>query len=106
VEARNHADALLHSSEKSLADFGDKVSAADKGAIETAIADLKAVKDGDDAEAIEAKTKALAEASMKLGEAMYAAQQGGGAGAEGEDHADDGVVDAEFEEVDEAKKGS
>jgi molecular chaperone DnaK len=106
VEARNHADALLHSSEKSLVDFGDKVSAADKGAIETAIADLKAVKDGDDVEAIEAKTKALAEASMKLGEAMYAAQQGGGAGAEGEEHADDGVVDAEFEEVDEAKKGS
>jgi molecular chaperone DnaK len=110
VEARNHADSLIHSTEKSVAEFGDKVSPADKTAIETALADLKAVKDGDDAEAIEAKTKALMEASMKLGEAMYAAQQaaGGADGAEGhkDAHADDGVVDAEFEEVDDSKKSA
>jgi len=111
VEARNHADSLIHSTEKSVAEFGDKVSPADKAAIETALADLKAVKDGDDAEAIEAKTKTLMEASMKLGEAMYAAQQAAG-GAEGADaghkdgHGDDGVVDAEFEEVDDGKKSA
>ena len=105
VEARNHADALIHSTEKSLAEHGDKVAAPEKAAIETALADLKAVKDGDDADAIEAKTRTLAEASMKLGEAMYAAQQGAGAGADDESHKDDGVVDAEFEEVEDDKKG-
>jgi len=111
VEARNHADSLIHSTEKSVAEFGDKVSPADKTAIETALADLKAVKDGDDAEAIEAKTKALMDASMKLGEAMYAAQQAAG-GAEGageghkDAHGDDGVVDAEFEDVDDGKKSA
>ena len=111
VEARNHADSLIHSTEKSVAEFGDKVSPADKAAIETALADLKAVKDGDDAEAIEARTKTLMEASMKLGEAMYAAQQAAG-GADGADaahkdgHGDDGVVDAEFEEVDDGKKSA
>ncbi len=102
VEARNHADALLHSSEKSVAEFGDKVAPADKAAIEAAIADLKTARDGDDPEAIEAKTRTLAEASMKLGEAMYQAQQGH---AEGEAPKEDGVVDAEFEEVDSANKG-
>ncbi len=105
VEARNHADSLIHSTEKSVAEYGDKVSAADKAAIEAAVADLKTVKDGDDAEAIEAKTKTLMEASMKLGEAMYAAQQGGGE-AHAEGHKDDGVVDAEFEEVDDSKKSA
>ena len=107
VEARNHADSLIHSTEKSVAEFGDKVSPADKAAIETALADLKAVKDGDDADDIEAKTKTLMDASMKLGEAMYAAQQaaGGAEGAEAE-HKDDGVVDAEFEEVDDGKKSA
>jgi len=105
VEARNHAEALIHSTEKSMAEHGDKVGAPEKAAIETALADLKAVKDGEDAEAIEAKTRTLAEASMKLGEAMYAAQQGD-AGADGEAHKDDGVVDAEFEEVDDSKKGA
>jgi len=105
VEARNHADSLIHSTEKSVAEYGDKVSAADKAAIEAAVADLKTVKDGDDAEAIEAKTKTLMEASMKLGEAMYAAQQGG-AEAHADGHKDDGVVDAEFEEVDDSKKSA
>src|SRR4051812_6785060 len=105
VEARNHADALVHQTEKSLKEFGDKVSEADKSAIEKATEDLKAVLDGDDADAITAKTEVLAQASMKLGEAMYQAQQSG-AGATGEQpeegHADD-VVDAEFEEVDDKK---
>jgi molecular chaperone DnaK len=95
VEARNHADAALDSSEKALADHGDKVPAPVKAAVETALVDLKAVKDGDDLEAIRAKTQTLIEASMKLGEAMYAAQQG--EAASGSKPADDGVVDAEFE---------
>jgi molecular chaperone DnaK len=101
VEARNQADALLHSTEKSLAEFGDKVGEGEKSAIESGIADLKAVKDGEDVEAITAKTQALAQASMKLGEAMYQAQAGGGAeGGDDSAAADEGVVDAEFEEVD------
>jgi molecular chaperone DnaK len=101
VEAKNHADALIHSTEKSLAEFGDKVSAADKAAIEQAKADLKSALEGEDAAAIQQKTQALAQASMKLGEAMYAAHQGaaGQPGAPG----DEGVVDAEFEEVDDRK---
>ena len=105
VEARNQAEALLHSTEKSLAEFGDKVGAAEKSAIESATADLKAVKDGEDVEAITAKTQALVQASMKLGEAMYAAQQGQAAGEpEAEGH--EGVVDAEFEEVSDDKKSA
>ncbi|MBB6306785.1 molecular chaperone DnaK [Xanthobacter tagetidis] len=103
VEAKNHAEALIHSTEKALAEHGEKVGAAEKGAIETAVADLKSVMEGDDAEAITAKTNALAQASLKLGEAMYAAQQGGEAGAS--KPADD-VVDAEFTEVDDDKKKS
>jgi molecular chaperone DnaK len=105
VEARNHADALIHQTEKSLKEFGDKVSEADKTAIEKAREDLKAALEADDADAIAAKTEALAQASMKLGEAMYNAQQAS-AGATGEQpeggHAED-VVDAEFEEVDDHK---
>lgn len=98
IEARNQADALVHSTEKALKDFGSKVAAEDKTAIETALADLKTAKDGEDVEDIKAKHQALLTASMKLGEAMYAAQGAGEAGEEAE--ADDGVVDAEFEEVD------
>jgi len=104
VEARNQADALIHSSEKSLAEFGDKVTAEEKSAIETAIAELKSAKDGDDADAIAAKTQTLIQASMKLGEAMYKAQAAE-AGAEGAAK-DDGVVDAEFEEVHDEKKSA
>ena len=100
VEARNQADAAIHGTEKALADYGDKVSAEDKAAIETAITDLKAILDDGDAEAISVKTKALIDASMKLGEAMYKAQAGDAAGEGGEQPQDDGVVDAEFEEVD------
>ncbi|WP_297514962.1 molecular chaperone DnaK [uncultured Caulobacter sp.] len=101
VEAKNQGEAILHSTEKALAEHGDKVGAAEKTAIETGIADLKSALEGEDVEAIQAKTQALIQASMKLGEAMYAAQQGSGDGAEAK--ADDGVVDAEFEEVDDNK---
>ena len=101
VEAKNQAESLIHSTEKSLKDYGDKVSAEDKGAIETAIAELKGVIEGDDAEAIKEKTAKLAEASMKLGEAMYkASQEEAEAKANGTaDDDEDDVVDADFEEV-------
>ncbi|HEX8233481.1 MAG TPA: molecular chaperone DnaK [Caulobacteraceae bacterium] len=106
VEARNQADALIHSTEKALAEHGDKV-AAEKPAIEAAIAELKSANEGEDVEAIKAKTNELAQASMKLGQAMYEAAQaqagGDGSGAS-EASNDEGVVDAEFEEVDEDKK--
>jgi molecular chaperone DnaK len=95
VEARNHADATLDSSEKALAEYGDKVPAPVKAAVETALVDLKGVKDGDDLAAISAKTQTLIEASMMLGEAMNAAHEG--EAASGSKPADDGVVDAEFE---------
>jgi len=99
VEAQNSADALIHSTEKAMAEHGDKVGEPEKGAIETALADLKASREGTDPEAIREKTNTLAQASMKLGEAMYAAQNAAGEGASDEQPADDGVVDAEFEEV-------
>ncbi len=104
VEAKNQADAVVHSTEKAMAEHGDKVSAEEKGAIESALADLKSALDGDDAEAISAKTQTLIQASMKLGEAMYKAQAEGG--STGEAKADDGVVDAEFEEVDDGHKSA
>ncbi|MGO1079781.1 molecular chaperone DnaK [Inquilinus sp. CA228] len=108
VEARNHGDALVHSTEKQLAEFGDKVDAADKAAVESAIADLKSVLSSDDADQIKAKTEALAQAAMKIGEAMYKASQESAAAPEGGEQAsakpDDGVVDADFEEVDDDKK--
>jgi len=106
VEAKNHAEALVHSTEKSLSDYGDKVSAEDKGAIETALEELKTSLQGDDGEDIKAKTNKLAEASMKLGQAMYEAAQNSEGEGEAEDiKADnDDVVDADFEEVKEEKK--
>ncbi|MFM1959235.1 MAG: hypothetical protein RL588_752 [Pseudomonadota bacterium] len=104
VEARNQAEALIHSTEKALGEHGDKVGEAEKSAITSAIEDLRGVLDGGDADAITAKTQALAQASMKLGEAMYAAQQSGDGDAAQGGAADD-VVDAEFEEVtDDGKK--
>src|SRR6201993_1268209 len=86
VEAKNHAEALVHSTEKTLAEHGSKVGEGERRAIENAMADLKEALKGDDAEAISAKTNTLAQASMKLGEAMYKAgeqQPGGGDGAPG-----------------------
>jgi molecular chaperone DnaK len=108
VEAKNQAEALIHSTEKSLKDYGDKVSGDDKAAIETALAALKTAVEGDDAEDIKAKTQTLAEASMKLGQAMYESAQGeeGGEGAADARAEDDDVVDADFEEIDEDKKKS
>jgi molecular chaperone DnaK len=108
VEAKNHGDALVHSTEKAMAEHGDKVTPEEKGAIENALTDLKSAMEGDDAEAIAAKTQTLMQASMKLGEAMYKAQQEGGgeAGAEAQPAADDGVVDAEFEDVSDDKKSA
>jgi molecular chaperone DnaK len=107
VEAKNHAEALVHTTEKTLAEYGAKVGEAERRAIETALADLKEALKGTDAEAIAAKTNTLAQASMKLGEAMYkqAEQQpGGGEGGGGAEAPKDDVVDAEFTEVDDDKK--
>ena len=107
VEAKNQAEAVVHSTEKALAEHGDKISGDDKSAIETALADAKSALEGDDAEAISAKTQTLIQASMKLGEAMYAAQQGGSEEQPQGAAADDDVVDAEFEEVaDDDKKSA
>ncbi|UCA45639.1 molecular chaperone DnaK [Pseudochrobactrum sp. XF203] len=108
VEAKNQAEALIHSTEKSLKDYGDKVSGDDKAAIETALAALKTAVEGDDAEDIKAKTQTLAEASMKLGQAMYESAQAEEGGEDATDaRADkDDVVDADFEEIDEDKKKS
>ncbi|MBO6846210.1 MAG: molecular chaperone DnaK [Maricaulis sp.] len=106
VEAHNGAEAMIHQTEKQLEEFGDKVPAADKDAIETALNELKEVKDGEDLEAIQQKTQALVQAAMKLGEAMYAAQQAEAGSEEGgaEASGDDDVVDAEFSEVDDDAK--
>src|SRR5580658_2122162 len=106
VEAKNHADSLIHSTEKALAEHGDKVSADDKAAIETAIAELKSTLESDDAGAIEAKTQSLAQVSMKLGEAMYKASQAGAGGEGAQEPGEEGVVDAEFEEVSDDKKSA
>jgi molecular chaperone DnaK len=109
VEAKNHAEALVHSTEKTLTEHGSKVGEADRRAIENAMADLKEALKGTDAEAITAKTNALAQASMKLGEAVYkqAAEAQPGDGADGAGAAEgknEDVVDAEFTEVDDDKK--
>jgi molecular chaperone DnaK len=110
VEAKNHAEGLVHSTEKALAEHGSKVGEAERRAIENAMADLKEALKGTDADAISAKTNTLAQASMKLGEALYKqAEQQPGAGpdagpAGGDDAKKDDVVDAEFTEVDDDKK--
>ena len=100
VDAKNHADALVHSTEKALAEHGSKVGEPERKAIEDALADLKEALKGDDAEAIKTKTNTLAQASMKLGEAMYTQQAEADAK---KDAAKDDVVDAEFTEVDDDK---
>jgi len=103
VDARNQADGLMHASEKTLKELGEKASGEERHAIETAIADLKAALEKDEKDAIEAKTSALAEASAGLAQKLYAEQAKEGAGAQDGDGAapsGDDVVDAEFEEVD------
>jgi molecular chaperone DnaK len=106
AEAKNHGDALVHSTEKALSEHGSKIDANERTNIENAMATLKEAVKTEDVADIQAKTQALAQASMKLGEAMYKAQQAeqGGAAPEGESKPDDNVVDAEFSEVDEDKK--
>jgi molecular chaperone DnaK len=113
VEVRNQAEALVHSTERMLKDYGDKVPAGDKALVETAAADLKSAIQGEDKDAIKQKIDALAQASMKLGEAMYQASQGAAGGGEGGPSAeaggpDDKVVDVDFEEVkdDDSKKSA
>jgi molecular chaperone DnaK len=111
VEIRNQAEALVHSTERMLKDFGDKVPAGDKSMVEAAVADLKSAADSEDQDLIKQKVDALAQASMKLGEAMYQASQGGdGAGpsAEAGGGPDEKVVDVDFEEVkdDDSKKSA
>jgi molecular chaperone DnaK len=109
IEARNQADALIYSTERTLKDLGDKAPAADKTAVETAISELRTALGAEDAAAIKAKTEALAQVSMKLGEQLYKSQQegaaagpaGGPAGAN-----DSGVVDADFTEVDENRRNT
>ena len=110
VTARNQLDALIHSTHKSLKEYGEQLTAEEKSAIETALKDAEAVVKADDKEAIEAKAEALATAAQKLGEKMYAAEAAkaqptqGGAAPANEAKADEGdVVDAEFTEVKDKK---
>jgi len=106
VDAKNHADALVHSTEKALAEHGAKVGDDDRRAIEDAVSDLKEALKSDDAEAIKAKSNTLAQVSMKLGEAMYKQQAEADAAKDAaKDAAQDDVVDAEFTEVDDDKNG-
>ena len=112
VEAKNQAEALIHTTEKALSEHGSKVSEGERRSIENAMADLKEALKGDDAGAISAKSQVLAQASMKLGEAMYKQSQesaasgaaGTGPGGDGAGGRKDDVVDAEFTEVDDDKK--
>jgi molecular chaperone DnaK len=107
VEARNQADAMIHGTKKLLEEQGEGVDAAEKEAIEKAIADLEEAVKGDDKAAIDEKSQALAAASQKLAEKAYAQQPGADAGAQEQgsaNNADDDIVDAEFEEVNDDKK--
>jgi molecular chaperone DnaK len=109
VEARNQGEALIHATEKSVKEHGDKVGDAEKTAITTATEALRTALAAEDVEAIQARTNDLMQASMKLGEAMYAASQaegaaGGAANEPGAAGPKDDVVDADFQEVDEDKK--
>ena len=107
VEAKNQGESLIHATEKSMTEYGDKVGESDRQGITTAIDALRQALAGDDAEVIKARTTDLMQASMKLGEAMYAAQANAGEGGEqpeGEAAQKDDVIDADFQEVDEGDK--
>jgi molecular chaperone DnaK len=105
VEARNQGESLIHATEKSLKEYGDKVAEADKRGIETAIDALRQALQGEETEVIKARTTDLMQASMKLGEAMYQASQAASeAGATGGEAKKDDVIDADFQEVDEGDK--
>ena len=111
IDARNQGEALVHSTDKHLKEYGDKVSPTEKAEIEGALEALKESLKGEETEVIKEKTNALAQAAMKLGEAMYKAQQSdaqsstgpgaaaGGAGDAANEAKDEKVVDAEFEDV-------
>jgi molecular chaperone DnaK len=109
AEARNQADSLVHATEKQLEEHGDKIDAATKTEVEEAIAAVKTALEGGDAEDINAKAQALTQSAMKMGQQIYENQQAAGpdgeAEAADETAADEDVVDAEFSEVDEDKKG-
>ena len=114
VEARNRGDHVIHEIEKQLKEHGDKVPASDRSAIENAIADLRKAMEGEDADAMKAKADAALQASYKLGEAIYKSQQGGASGAGnsssgassgGGGKSGEKVVDADFEEVKDNRKG-
>src|SRR5512133_3302249 len=113
AEAKNNAESLIHSTEKQLAEHGDKVSAEVKGEIEKALAEAKTAVEGGDPDDMQRKTAALTQAAMKLGEAMYKAQQAetetaapeGAASGAAEEQPQEEVVDAEFSEVDDENKG-
>jgi molecular chaperone DnaK len=111
AEAKNQAESLIHSTERQLQEHGDKVDASVKSEIETALSEAKAAVESGDPDQMTQKTNALAQSAMKLGEAMYKAQQGETEAAAGPDAGtsppggDEEVVDAEFSEVDEENKG-
>jgi molecular chaperone DnaK len=110
AEAKNNAESLIHTTERQLAEHGDKVDAAVKSEIETAIAEARQAVESGDVEQMQQKTAALTQAAMKLGEAMYKAQQAEGQASPGPDAeaspppGDEEVVDAEFSEVDEGEQ--
>jgi len=114
AEAKNQGDSLIHATDKNLKEYGDKIDASDRQSIESSIAELRVALESDDAEKIEGKTQNLTQLAMKLGEAMYKAQQAesapaagagdAGEGSGGQGAPKDGVVDADFEEVDENRK--
>jgi molecular chaperone DnaK len=112
IEVKNHADSMIHTTEKSLGEHGDKVSPEEKGQIEADLAALKEANQGEDKDAIQEKLDALMQSSMKLGEAMYKAAQAAEQGATGANPGDasaaapkdENVVDAEFTTVDDEKK--
>ncbi|OYV32476.1 MAG: molecular chaperone DnaK, partial [Rhodospirillales bacterium 20-64-7] len=107
VEARNHAESLIHQVERNLKEHGDKLGAQERGEADSALAAAKSALEGSDPDALKAATDRLSQAAMKIGEAMYKAEQAGGAGPQAQGAApEDKVVDAEFEEVDEQKKKS
>jgi molecular chaperone DnaK len=127
VEARNQAESLVHQTEKTLSESGDKIPAAEKSEAETAIAATKAAMEGSDVEAVKAATERLGQVSMKIGEAMYKASAGEAAGAAGAGEPPHGasagpgasqggnaggasagerVVDADFEDIDDKKKSA
>jgi len=109
IDAKNQADSLIYSTEKALAEHGEKIEAGEKSTIEGVVAELKSAVEAEDLEQIQAKTQELASVSMKLGEAMYQSSGGDESGGTGGGEAGGGqedVVDADFEEVDDDKKKS